>query len=163
MTITATDERLRPVEILLVEDSPTDALLTREALSSAKMFNRLHHVTDGVAALEFLRKETNFANAATPDLILLDLNLPKKHGREVLREIKADDALKSIPVVVLTTSQHEADVLGAYDCHANCYVVKPVDFLKFVDIINSIESFWFAVATLPSDCRHPPQSRPSVG
>ncbi len=140
---------VRPVEILLVEDSPSDALLTREALELARIANRLHHVEDGVEAMAFLRKQGRYASVPTPDLILLDLNLPRKDGHEVLLELKGDDALCLIPVVVLTTSEQEADVYRAYQSHANCYVVKPVDFSKFVDVIHSIETFWFTVVVLP--------------
>jgi two-component system, chemotaxis family, response regulator Rcp1 len=140
---------LTPVEILLVEDSPTDALLAREALDYAKVCNRLHVVTDGVSALAFLRGEGPYADAPRPDLVLLDLNLPKKDGRAVLREIKSDARLKIIPVVVLTTSSAEADVLESYGLHANCYIVKPVDFEKFADVIRTLENFWFALVTLP--------------
>jgi two-component system, chemotaxis family, response regulator Rcp1 len=142
-------DTLVPVEILLVEDSPTDALLAREALEYARICNRLHVVTDGVGALAFLRREGPFANAPRPDLVLLDLNLPKKDGREVLREIKTDARLKVIPVVVLTTSSAEADILETYGLHANCYIVKPVDFEKFADVIKMLENFWFALVTLP--------------
>ena len=142
-------DTLTPVEILLVEDSPTDALLAQEALDHAKVCNRLHLVTDGVEAIAFLRREGPYAKAPRPDLILLDLNLPKKDGRQVLSEIKNDEDLKSIPVVVLTTSSAEADVIQSYGLHANCYIVKPVDFDKFADVIRTLESFWFAVVTLP--------------
>jgi two-component system, chemotaxis family, response regulator Rcp1 len=140
---------LTPVEILLVEDSPTDVLLAREALEFARVCNRLHVVSDGVSALAFLRRESPFADAPRPNLILLDLNLPKKDGRAVLREIKSDAQLKIIPVVVLTTSRAEADVLDSYGLHANCYIVKPVDFEKFADVIRTLENFWFAIVTLP--------------
>ena len=140
---------LRPVEILLVEDSPTDALLAREALEYSKLANNLHTVPDGVEALAFLRREGRYADAPRPDLILLDLNLPRKDGREVLAEVKTDERLKRIPVVVLTTSKSEADVLEAYGLHANCYIVKPVDFDKFAEVVRSIESFWFCVVTRP--------------
>lgn len=141
-----------PVKILLVEDSPTDALLAREALEAAKLCNVISHVTDGVDALNFLRKTGAYENAITPDLILLDLKLPKKDGLEVLEEIKQDKELRKIPVVVLTTSKQEGDVLRAYDSFANCYIVKPVDFGKFVEIVQSIESFWFTIVTLPGEC-----------
>ncbi|HEY2413489.1 MAG TPA: response regulator [Pirellulaceae bacterium] len=141
--------RHRPVEILLVEDSPTDVLLAKEALEGSKIVNNLHTVSDGVEALAFLRREGKYEKAPRPGLILLDLNLPKKDGREVLAQIKTDEKLKSIPVVVLTTSKSEADVLRAYGLHANCYIVKPVDFEKFSQVVHSIESFWFAVVTLP--------------
>jgi two-component system, chemotaxis family, response regulator Rcp1 len=142
-------DKLTPVEILLVEDSPTDALLAREALEYAKVCNRLHLVTDGVEAIAFLRREGPYAAAPRPDLILLDLNLPKKDGRQVLSEIKSDEDLKFIPVVVLTTSSADADVIQSYGLHANCYIVKPVDFDKFADVVRTLESFWFAVVTLP--------------
>lgn len=140
---------LRPVEILPVEDSPTDALLAKEALEYSKLANNLHTVTDGVEALAFLRGEGQHTGVPRPDLILLDLNLPKKDGREVLAEIKTDERLKRIPVVVLTTSKSEADVLTAYGLHANCYIVKPVDFDKFAEVVRSIEHFWFCVVTRP--------------
>jgi chemotaxis family two-component system response regulator Rcp1 len=142
--------RLRPVEILLVEDSPSDAALTVEALEAGKVANRLSHVTDGVEAMAFLRREGRYAGAQTPDLIMLDLNLPKKDGREVLVELKNDPALRTIPVVVLTTSRAESDILHSYELHANCYITKPVEFSKFIDVIKSIEHFWLAVVTLPN-------------
>ena len=140
---------LQPVEILLVEDSPTDVLLAKEALEYSKIVNNLHTVSDGVEAMAFLRKQGKYQDAPRPGLILLDLNLPKMDGREVLAKIKNDEKLKRIPVVVLTTSKSEADVLKAYGQHANCYIVKPVDFEKFAEVVNTIESFWFAVVTLP--------------
>ncbi len=143
--------RLRPVEILLVEDSPSDADLTFEALSEAKGSNRLTVVEDGVQALEFLRRRNEFADAHRPDLILLDLNLPRRDGREVLEELKSDAALRSIPVVVLTTSKAEQDVSRAYELQANCYITKPVEFSKFLEIVRSIEHFWLQVVTLPPD------------
>ena len=139
----------RPIEILLVEDSPSDTDLTVEALEAAKVCNRLSVVEDGVQALEFLRRRGIHADAPRPDLILLDLNLPRKSGREVLAEIKEDEALKAIPVVVLTTSQADQDVLLAYSLHANCYVTKPVDFKQFLEVVRSIESFWLTVVKLP--------------
>ncbi|AMV31383.1 Response regulator rcp1 [Pirellula sp. SH-Sr6A] len=142
------DDR-RAVEILLVEDSPSDALLTREAFGMTSIQNRLHLAMDGVEAMAFLRKQGVYNTSPTPDLILLDLNLPRKGGHEVLSEIKGDSGLCSIPVVVLTTSQRRADVSRAYELHANCYVVKPVDFLAFVDVIRSIQTFWFTVALIP--------------
>jgi CheY-like chemotaxis protein len=141
-------KELQSVEILLVEDSPTDVLLAKEALAYSKLINNLHTVPDGVAAMAFLRREGEHKDAPRPGLILLDLNLPKKDGREVLAEIKSDEKLKRIPVVVLTTSKSEADVLEAYGQHANCYIVKPVDFEKFAEVVRSIENFWFAVVTL---------------
>lgn len=141
--------RLRPIEILMVEDSPTDVLITQEALEQAKVRNHLHVVEDGVEAMAFLRKEGQYTQVPRPDLILLDLNLPRKDGREVLAEIKADASLKTIPVVILTTSKAEEDVLKAYGLHANCYITKPVDFTRFIEVVRAIEHFWFTVVTLP--------------
>jgi two-component system, chemotaxis family, response regulator Rcp1 len=138
-----------PIELLLVEDSEPDVRLTIEALHEAKVRNRLWVVKDGVEALEFLRRQGRHADAPRPDLILLDLNLPRKDGRQVLKEIKSDDSLKCIPVVVLTTSKSEEDVLRAYELHANCYITKPVDFNRFMEVVKSIESFWLTVVTLP--------------
>ena len=143
----------RPIEILLVEDSPTDALLTREALEQSKILNRMHRVENGVEALAFLRREGRYAGTPRPDLILLDLNLPKKSGIEVLQEIKEDEDLRIIPVVVLTTSKAEEDIVKSYDLHANCYITKPVDFDKFTEVIQSIREFWFSVVTLPPTAR----------
>jgi len=140
---------VNPIDILLVEDSPADVRLTREALKEAKVLNTLHVVEDGVAALAFLRKEGQYALQPNPDLILLDLNLPKKDGREVLAEIKQDESLKRIPVVVLTTSRAEEDVVRSYNLHANAYVTKPVDLKQFLEVIRAIEAFWLAVVTLP--------------
>ena len=137
-----------PIEILLVEDSPTDALLAKEALGDSKIVNNLHIVPDGVEAMAFLRAEGKYKNAPRPTIILLDLNLPKKDGREVLAEVKNDEKLKRIPVVVLTTSKNEADVMQAYGLHANCYIVKPVNFEQFTRVVKSIETFWFEVVTL---------------
>ena len=143
-------EKVRPVEILLVEDSPTDAMFAREALEFSKVCNNLQAVTDGVEAMAFLRREGKYAKVPRPDLILLDLNLPKMDGREVLSKIKEDERFKTIPVVVLTSSKDEVDVLKAYGLHANCYIVKPVDFEKFAEVVKTIENFWFAVVTLPA-------------
>jgi two-component system, chemotaxis family, response regulator Rcp1 len=140
---------MRRIEILLVEDSPADVLIAREALREAKLMNTIHVVEDGMKAMEYLRRRGEFATSPRPDLILLDLNLPRKNGREVLAEIKADSALKSIPVVVLTTSNAEEDILKSYNLHANCYVVKPVEFNSFVQVVQSIQQFWFTVVTLP--------------
>lgn len=140
---------IKPVDILLVEDSPTDVLLAQEALEQARLLNTLHVVSDGVEAMQFLRRESPYRDAVRPDLILLDLNLPRKDGREVLEEIKNDPVLKRIPVVVLTTSKAEEDVLNAYGLHANCYVSKPVDFEQFTNVVRAIESFWFSVVLLP--------------
>lgn len=137
------------IEVLLVEDNPGDVRLTKEALKEAKVRNNLHVVEDGVAALHFLRREGEFSGVPRPDLILLDLNLPKKDGREVLEEIKADSALKTIPVVVLTTSHAEEDIVRSYNLHANCYVTKPVDLDQFIRIVKSIEDFWLTIVRLP--------------
>ncbi len=142
---------LRHAEILLVEDNPADVLMTRSAFEDFKIANTLHVVEDGVEALEYLRGQGNFAGAPRPDLVMLDLNLPRKNGREVLAEIKSDPAFRNIPVVVLTTSKSEQDVLAAYDLHANCYIVKPVGFANFVEAIKSIKSYWFSLVTLPSE------------
>ena len=139
----------KPVEILLVEDSPGDVELTREALQGAKFANRLHVAEDGAEAVDFLFRRGPYANAPRPDVILLDLNLPKKDGRQVLAEIKNDPELRVIPVVVLTTSKAEEDILRAYQLHANCYITKPVDFQQFFQVIQSIEEFWVAVVKLP--------------
>jgi two-component system, chemotaxis family, response regulator Rcp1 len=142
--------RASPVEILLVEDNPGDVRLTKEALKEGKVYSNLHWAKDGVEALEFLRRRGNFADVPRPDIILLDLNLPKKDGREVLAEIKSDDDLKRIPVVILTTSKAEEDVLRSYQLHANCYVTKPVDLEKFIVVVQSIDRFWLTVVTLPN-------------
>jgi two-component system, chemotaxis family, response regulator Rcp1 len=139
----------RPIEILLVEDNPGDVELTREALDTARVFNRLHVVDDGADAVDFLFRRGQFADVPRPDIILLDLNLPKKDGRQVLSEIKAEPSLSQIPVVVLTTSQAEEDILRAYLLHANCYVTKPVDFNQFLHIVSTIEEFWLSVVKLP--------------
>jgi len=138
-----------PIEILLVEDNPGDARLAEEALKENKVHNELHHVKDGVEAMQFLRRQAEYSQVPLPGLILLDLNLPRKDGREVLAEIKEDPELKLIPVVVLTTSDAERDLLKTYDLHANAYVVKPVDLDRFIDIVQAIESFWFTVVKLP--------------
>jgi CheY-like chemotaxis protein len=137
------------IDILMVEDNPGDARLTREALKESKVCNNLHHVRDGVEAMEFLRKEGEFGDAPTPDIILLDLNLPRKDGRQVLAELKASPRLKHIPVVVLTTSEAEQDIVKSYELHANCYITKPVDLDKFVEIIRGIENFWLSIVKLP--------------
>jgi CheY-like chemotaxis protein len=142
-------ESAAPVEILLVEDNPGDVRLTREALREGKVYNNLHWAKDGVEALEFLRQEGAHAEAPRPDIILLDLNLPKKDGREVLLSIKNDDRFKQIPVVVLTTSEAEEDVLRSYELHANCYITKPVDLEKFITVVQQIDRFWLTVVTLP--------------
>lgn len=140
----------RPIEILLVEDNPGDVRLTIEALKDGKVRNRLHVAKDGVEALAYLRQEGSYAGSPRPDVILLDLNLPKKDGREVLEEIKADEHLRRIPVVVLTTSSSEQDILRTYDLHANCYITKPVDLEQFIDVVRGIEDFWLTVVKLPN-------------
>jgi CheY-like chemotaxis protein len=140
-----------PIELLLVEDSEPDVRLTQEALREAKVKNRLWVVEDGVEALDFLRQQGRYVDAPRPDLILLDLNLPRKDGRQVLQEIKNDEALRCIPVVILTTSKNEEDVLRAYQLHANCYITKPVDFNRFMEVVRSIEDFWLTVVRLPDE------------
>jgi CheY-like chemotaxis protein len=140
---------MRTIDILMVEDDPGDVRLTREALKGSKLLHSLNVVEDGVAALDYLRRNAPFQDAIRPDLVLLDLNLPKKDGREVLAAMKQDDALRAIPVVILTTSQAEEDVLRAYNLNANCYVTKPVDFDQFMRIVRTIEEFWLNVVTLP--------------
>jgi two-component system, chemotaxis family, response regulator Rcp1 len=139
----------RPVDILLVEDNPGDVRLTQEALRDGKLLNRLSAVTDGEQAMAFLRRQGSYAQAVRPDLILLDLNLPRKDGREVLADIKADPNLRRIPVVIVTSSHAEQDILKTYDMHANCYITKPVDLEKFVTVAKSIEHFWVSIVKLP--------------
>ena len=138
------------VEILLVEDSAGDVRLTQEALAEGKVLNNLHVAKDGVEAMAFLRKEGEYADAPTPDLILLDLNLPRKDGHEVLAEVKTDKDLRRIPVVILTTSKGEQDVLKSYDLHANCFIVKPVDLGQFIAVARSLEDFWLSIVRLPA-------------
>jgi CheY-like chemotaxis protein len=140
----------RQVEFLLAEDNPGDVRLTKEALRESKIRNNLNVVPDGVEAMAFLRRQGQYADAPTPDVVLLDLNLPKKDGREVLAEIKTDPVLKRIPVVIITSSEAEQDILRTYDLHANCYVTKPVDLDQFIKVIQSIESFWLTIVKLPS-------------
>ncbi len=144
----------RPIEILLVEDNLGDARLTQEALKEGKVRNNLHHARDGVEAMAFLRRDGANADAPRPDLVLLDLNLPRKDGREVLGEMKEDPDLRLIPVVVLTTSEAEQDVLRTYELRANCYITKPVDLEKFITIVRSIEDFWLTIVRLPSFDAH---------
>ena len=139
----------RPIEILMVEDNPGDIRLTVEALKEGKVRNHLYTVGDGEEALTFLRRQGRYAQAARPDLILLDLNLPKKTGQEVLAEIKDDPDLRRIPVVILTVSEAEADILKTYNLHANCYITKPVDLDRFIEVVKSIEDFWLTVVMLP--------------
>jgi two-component system, chemotaxis family, response regulator Rcp1 len=138
-----------PVEILLVEDNPGDVRLAREGLSECKIRNNLHVVDDGVKAMAFLRRQDEYAKAPRPDLVLLDLNLPRKDGREVLREVKEDESLRTIPIVVLTTSKAEEDIMKSYALHANCYVTKPMGLQQFLDVVRSIEDFWFTIVRLP--------------
>lgn len=139
----------RPIDILLVEDDPGDVLITREALEHSKVTNNLTCVEDGEQALSFLRRQGDYADAKRPDLILLDLNLPRRDGREVLAEVKADPELRRIPIVVLTTSQAEEDILRSYDLHANAFVSKPVDFDRFVEVVRQVDEFFFTVVRLP--------------
>ena len=145
----AVSEQVEAIEILLVEDNPGDVRLTREAVRDSKLINRLSTVSDGKEALAFLRREGRHADAVRPDLILLDLNLPKMDGREVLVEIKADLDFRRIPVVILSSSQCEEDIVKSYDLHANCYISKPVDLDKFVAVVKSIEDFWVSIVKLP--------------
>jgi len=142
-------DMLKPIEILLVEDNLADVRLTQEALKEEKLFNNLSVVNDGVEALAFLRREGKYANAVRPDLILLDLNLPRKDGREVLEEIKNDPTLEAIPVVVLTVSEADKDILVSYHLHANCYIVKPLDLNQFSKVVKSIQDFWLTIVKLP--------------
>jgi CheY-like chemotaxis protein len=141
----------RPIEILLVEDNPGDVRLTREALKVGKVKNNLHVARDGVEALDFLHRRGEDADAVRPDLILLDLNLPRKNGREVLADIKADASLRRIPVVVLTVSQAEEDILSTYDLGANCFITKPVDLKQFLRVVKAVDDFWLSVVVLPKN------------
>lgn len=140
----------KPVNILLVEDNPGDARLAQEALKENKVANTLHWVDDGVKALQFLHQQGPYADAPRPDVILLDLNLPRKDGREVLAEIKDDPELKRIPVVVLTVSQAEEDILRTYNLHANCYITKPLDLDRFLEVVQQVENFWLTIVKLPN-------------
>ena len=144
------DAPSKAVEILLIEDNPGDARLAREALRDAKVRNNLNWVPDGVEGMAYLRREGKYSQSARPDLILLDLNLPRKDGREVLSEIKADENLRRIPVVILTTSQAEEDILRAYHLNANCYITKPVDLEQFMKVVKTIEDFWLTIVKLPA-------------
>lgn len=139
----------RPIEILMVEDNPGDVRLTIEALKEGKVRNNLHTVADGEEAMKFLRRQDTHAQAPRPDLVLLDLNLPKKNGREVLAEIKDDPDLKRIPVVILTVSEAEQDIIKSYNLHANCYITKPVNLEQFIQVVRSIEDFWLSIVMLP--------------
>ena len=143
------DNNFTPIEILLVEDSPADVRLTKEALKEEKIHNNLSVVNDGVEAMAFLRRQGEYSNVARPDLILLDLNLPKKDGREVLKEIKSDKEFKAIPVVVLTISKAEEDVIKSYNLHANCYITKPIDLNQFAKVVKTIQDFWLTIVKLP--------------
>jgi two-component system, chemotaxis family, response regulator Rcp1 len=140
---------LQPINILLVEDNPGDARLTMEALKEGKFHNQLAHVTDGVEALAYLRKQGKYQGAIRPDLILLDLNMPRKDGRETLEEVKSDPDLRRIPVVILTTSKAEEDIFRSYDLHANCYITKPVKLAQFFDVVRNVEDFWMTIVRLP--------------
>ncbi|MDL1900974.1 response regulator [Anaerolineae bacterium CFX9] len=142
---------MEKIDILLVEDSPGDVRLTIEAFKDSKLHNNLNVVGDGVEAMAYLRRQGQYANAPRPDLILLDLNLPRKDGREVLEEIKSDEDLRRIPVVILTTSDDERDILATYNLHANCYITKPVDLSQFIAIVRSIQNFWFSIVKLPPE------------
>ncbi len=144
------NESLKAIDILLVEDSEGDVRLVREALKENKLNNTLFVVNDGIEATDFLFRKNRYADAVRPDLIILDLNLPKKDGREVLAEIKSDETLKRIPVVVLTTSSSEMDIVKTYDLHANCYIVKPLDLIKFINVVKNIENFWLSIVKLPN-------------
>jgi len=146
---------MKVIEILLVEDNPGDVNLAREALEFGKVRNSLHVVGDGEAAMAFLRQQGKYAEAPRPDLVLLDLNVPKKDGREVLAEIKGDPDLRCIPVVILTTSKAEEDILKTYNLHANCYITKPIDLHQFIKVVQAIEDFWFTIVKLPPN-------RPSI-
>lgn len=139
----------KPIEILLVEDNSGDIRLTQEAMKDAKVLNKLHVVRDGVEALAFLRRQGKYVNTVHPDLVLLDLNLPKKDGKEVLAEIKEDPKLKSIPVVVLTVSKADEDIIKSYELHANCYITKPVDLEQFLEVVKAVEDFWLTIVKLP--------------
>jgi CheY-like chemotaxis protein len=150
-------ELVKPIEILLIEDNPGDVRLTMEALKETKVINKLTVMKNGVEAMAFLRREGPHVDAARPHLILLDLNLPMKDGREVLAEIKADEGLRRIPVVILTTSRDEQDVLKSYHLHANCYITKPVDLEQFITVVKSIEDFWLGIVVLPKNGKHAPK------
>jgi len=141
----------RPVQILIVEDNPGDARLVREVMRDSKILNEIHWVADGVEALAFLRRQGKYSDAPRPNLMFLDLNMPRKDGREVLREVKGDADLRRIPVVVMTSSQAEEDIARAYDQHANCYVRKPIDFEQFHAVVKTLENFWFTTVELPTD------------
>jgi len=142
---------MKPIEILLIEDNPGDVLLTQTAFKDGRVMNRLNIVRDGEEALHYLKHQGKYVDSPEPGIILLDLNLPKKDGRQVLKEIKEDERLKKIPVIILTTSESEEDVLQAYENHANCYIRKPVDLDRFMEIVRKIEDFWLSVVKLPGE------------
>ncbi|MDP4266713.1 MAG: response regulator [Bacteroidota bacterium] len=144
-------EQINPVLILLIEDNAGDARLSMEAMKESKLNNQVFWVKDGIEAMEYLRKQGKYKNAIRPDLILLDLNLPGKDGKEILEEIKNDSDLKRIPVVILTISKSEEDIFKSYNLHANCYITKPIDFNEFMDVVKSIENFWFTIVSLPNN------------
>jgi len=146
-----TDQRTQPIEILLAEDNPGDVKLTRKAFENGNVLNNLHVVEDGVEAMKFLRQEGEYTDEPRPDLVLLDLNMPRKDGKEVLEDVKSDPELRRIPVVVLTSSSAEEDVVKSYDLHANAYLTKPVDFGGFIDVVERIEDFWLTVVKTPSE------------
>jgi chemotaxis family two-component system response regulator Rcp1 len=148
-----TTSALHPVVILMVEDNPTDVLIAREGFFGARMPNSLHVADDGIEAIEFLNQRGKYVDAPRPDLIVLDLNMPRKNGQEVLAEIKADDNLKNIPVVILTTSKSEDDITKAYGLHANCFISKPLDFDEFAEVVQTIQDFWLSVVTLPAETK----------
>ena len=145
------EAKIKLVDILLVEDNPGDVRLAKEALKDSKLLNKLYQVEDGIEAMAFLRREAKYSDVPRPDLVLLDLNLPKKDGREVLADIKADETLKRIPVVILTVSRAEEDILKSYNLHANCYISKPFDMEQFIRVVKSIEDFWFSIVKLPPE------------
>lgn len=147
------DSSVKPIDILLVEDNPGDARLATEALKESKLKNQIYIARDGIEAMDFLRQKNQFSTAPRPDLILLDLNLPRMDGRQVLAEIKSDDELKRIPVVILTISKDEEDVLRSYNLHANCFITKPIDLEQFMKVVRSIEDFWLTIVKLPPGVR----------
>ncbi len=151
MNMSLLQNQIEPIDILLVDDDEGDVLLTQKALQKGKIFNSLSVARDGVEALQFLRREGEFSNAPRPDMILLDLNMPRKDGRETLKEIKRDPQLKSIPVVVLTTSDADQDIVKSYDLQASCYVTKPVDLMQFTNVVQTLQEFWLCVVKFPKD------------
>ncbi len=147
------ESSVKPIEILLVEDNEGDARLAKEALQDSKVMNNIHHVPDGIEAMDFLHRKGKYKDVPRPDLILLDLNLPRKDGREVLADIKNDESLKRIPVVVLTISSDEQDILRTYNLHVNCFITKPIDFEQFLKVVHSIEDFWLTIVRLPPNAK----------